>query len=293
MKYTILGNCQAAPISKLLAGQPDFSAKFEFLPMPAPVHMFKPHHLTAIHNVLASVDLFIYQNISDAFGPEFNTEELKKQCKTGCKFIAIPSLYFTGYFPSFCYLRHTAGANEFSPYHDINFVSSFLKHLDSPIEHFYHKLLNDEFMNDSSIIDNAKSSLIQLRSVEQATDVKVSDFIEAHWLKRQLFYTPNHPSIKLLEVVVSGILALLELKNKALNWDWEPLSTTQTPIYHPVSRNMQFKAKSNIVQSGKRYTLKEYLANQLAVYQTVNKDALKANFNIVVAQNPQLKQSPL
>ena len=61
MKYTILGNCQAAPISKLLAGQPEFSEKFDFMPLPAPVHMFKPHHLTAIHNVLASVDLFIYQ----------------------------------------------------------------------------------------------------------------------------------------------------------------------------------------------------------------------------------------
>ncbi|GAA6167808.1 WcbI family polysaccharide biosynthesis putative acetyltransferase [Sessilibacter corallicola] len=278
LKYTILGNCQAAPIAKLLNAQTNMSDTFEYLPLPGAVHTLKKENLNSIINTLNQIDLFIHQNISETYGKCFSSTALKQHCKKSCQFISIPSLYFTGYFPTFSYLRAIPEANKFSPYHDIDFIEHVLEY-NNPVSEYHSKVTNRDYLGKYFVENSAIDSLSKLEKREKNLDIHISDFIEKNWKNEQLFFTINHPSLKVLLTITQKIMKTLELEFIDINWNWEPLKTTVIPTYGYVLKHLNFKKPTKITQSGTTYSLKEYLKSQHQIYKNLDKKALQSSIH--------------
>jgi hypothetical protein len=278
-KFTVCGNCQALPISNLLKNNPEFSQTHEYVPFPKPNFLLNKDDYEDVKSVLKQVDIFIYQQTSDAFGKLYNSENLCSLTPKSCIKISYPSIYFMGYFPELLYLRKSGdAANKFSDYHDANIINFYLSDKSTAVERSIAAIMDPTYYSEEQLLTNAENSIKELEKREKNLTITISDFIKNNWLKEQLFFSMNHPNRKVLNEVTSRILNYLGIKNTYIAGDYEHLGETRVPIYESVKKLINNKNNSYEIKiNGVHYPLSNYVENAVAVYNTVNQDLLRNN----------------
>jgi len=274
MKISIIGNCQAQVIQKIikLSTGEDFD-----VPIIKPVHMLSPEDLHLLHNDVSTSNILITQLISDNYrGFKIGTNQLRKLLPLGAKCLIIPNIHWEGYFPSLTYLKDDHGQHV-SPrnarysmfmhdYHDSIVVASRL--LNIPYDRlsiFYDKA--DYFYD--WVIFNLEYSFKQLKDRETNCDIKVSDYIFDNYKYQQQFWSFNHPCNLLLEYFLGEIFKKIGLDGYHLNLNGrEFLKDFVFPIFPFVIKGLKINFEpSNFILKGRKMNYNEFLLNSWIGYE--------------------------
>lgn len=160
------------------------------------------------YELLAQADLFIYQPISSERG-EYSTDELLKTLKPECKHVSFPYLY------NYAFWEVLAMSD--ADYYIGIFGMKYAHLNQKPITEFRDAGLSFEEVErrirggqiDWKFGERFSTTQTILREKEKECDVKVADFIDAHYKDHLLFYTQNHPSMFFLRYVAQQILIKL------------------------------------------------------------------------------------
>ena len=207
-KCIIYGNCQIEPLRQYLMSSSSFSKIYTMVEVP-PVHLcdrekgLDETYLEEIYNC----DLFIYQKVSQAFGPYLATDYIMSNLPNKCLCISFPVSYFTGYFPQFI--------SGVKPYTDKNVVG-LLKEGKTKTE-IISILADEEFYTFNDLKKNLDSTLSQLKNRSVGLDITLDNYIEDNFKDAYLFFTVNHPNYQVIRHLAMKILSLLEIPNEEIS----------------------------------------------------------------------------
>ncbi|CAK7073533.1 MAG: hypothetical protein DELT_02012 [Desulfovibrio sp.] len=188
-------NCQGEPLELLLGASPEFRARWHIR------HYTNYTKKLVPAEDLKNATLFLYQHL----GPEWeavSSETLLGALNPKAVSLCIPNMFFKGYWPFWS----SAGP--------MNFADALLEKLyasgaGKP------EILKIYLHGDVTKMTDIDAVLAETLRVEEAKerrcDVKTAAFVAAHWQKRRLFQTVNHPGEELLLLMAQGILARLGL----------------------------------------------------------------------------------
>jgi hypothetical protein len=227
----VYANCQSGPLAQVLSLLNDRIQPLKI----DPIHRLKPEQLPSVEEQFSRADVIVHQPVGSNFGG-LGISALKKKFSNK-RFISFPSLYFSGYFPNLMYLRKPGGgtlAGLIGDYHDQRVVQGFLD--GASASQTVTALDNVDAAEGALALDE---SLATLRLRDQALDVPCTEFIEARFRQRKLFYVMNHPSREVLGHVALQVLRLLELQPKASYKGFESLPKALLSNYEvPVERSV-------------------------------------------------------
>lgn len=247
----VYGNCQAGVIQNILQKNSDFNRKYCIVKI-YPVFAWEKKkeeikEMLENQEFLQKIDLFIYQIVqkNNKYDPMLSTDLIVEKLKNTCKKISFSNMYFKGYFPQIY-------KNKKSHLRHIN-ASGTMEYGDKKIDEFIdmgddkniiiQKVLNERCFSDKEIDDNIKKSFEELKKREDKVQVKICDYIQENYRKEQLFYSPNHPSRKLIIEMVRRIFNELgidkfELDESDFYIESETLKGQDIPIYPEVIRRL-------------------------------------------------------
>lgn len=245
MKYVVLANCQAGPISIILDKLFD---NLERVALPA-VHTITESMVKNVIDTINTVDIIFHQPIGESFG-ELSVEALKERFPHK-KFLSFPSIYFDGYFPHCMYLRKPGGGTltgTIGDYHDSRVVEAFLN---GKSESEVVNKINRSISDKKTSMEYITRSINTLAKREEELDVKISTYLEKNILTDRLFYVFNHPAnVVLLQVVkqLGNCLGLLASESgiKAIRHTKDYLSGYQFMIDSQVRELMVNKLDGDL-----------------------------------------------
>jgi hypothetical protein len=284
-KFAVYGNCQATPISSLLLNNEQFKAQFELVKFPKPVYMLKDSDWPEIQELVSSIDLFIYQQVGNAFGATLSSDNLVANTKNSAICISYPSIFFNAYFPQVNYLRNMpAQVNQYSEYHDMVVLESFLlsNNLAEAAERAKVICLDPNYYSNDEVQQFINSSVSELERREANLDTQVSSFLNEFWHEEQLFFTMNHPSRRVLLEVCDQILAHLNIKDRFIPGAYQHLGETILPVYQSISSHLdKVPSLESVKVKGKAVSLCHYIDNLLNTYQGLERAKLVSNYESV------------
>ena len=216
MKISIIGNCQLIPFAKELRKNNKVNVEFT-----------SPYaNIDKINEFLKTIkecDVFIATLTKNGYREdvELGTEFLISNLSSKTVSIVVPSVYYSGYFPTYgSYKEFDALSYSFetksfyfSKYHDYLAINL----ADKGVFDFDYETLSK--FNYYEIIEiNQKKTFEDLREKEKKCDIIISDFIESISNKELCFYTYNHPNDKILFFLYNQILKKI---NFELNINFE------------------------------------------------------------------------
>ena len=168
-------------------------------------------------DLIKEIDILIYQNV---FGNQgyfkgiskgLVTEKIIPALRKDALRVAIPNVYFRGYFP-----QH-GGGNKYSktfgkkrtkifPYADYNIEQMAVKYSPEQIADIISK---EDFYTKDDCEKNAIESLNELRRRENFCNVKISDYIEQNYRNIRMFYVVNHPKTFVLHELLKRTFTYL------------------------------------------------------------------------------------
>lgn len=256
-KCIIYGNCQRGLLERYLL-KSNFVKYYQIIPT-VPVQCKNKQNLDA--EILSSVDLIIYQNVSDTFGHEFSSQAILSQLKPSCEKILFPSMYFNAYWPQATKqpvvrrlrdLNTTPGG--LFPHGDSNIIR--LMQSGTSLEKIINIVSDEDFYSESDVMESINKSFYELnkREKENNVDIAVSDYIYNNLKNRYLMHTINHPTCFVGVYVVRQILDILGIEHEDFESQYmtneHRLSTLtkydfELPIYPSVIRwlNLSFVDK--------------------------------------------------
>ena len=205
----VYGNCQARPISRLLAANNSFSRKYRIINF-KPVHQVTKQDIPYLIKLCKQVDLFIYQPVKHEYKGlyELSTNFLISLLKKNALIISFHSLFFDAYSPEIRYIRskNAVYSGPFNDYHNKSIIDMFIK--GENINNTYNLLLNQNAYDSNHIISKYNIAIDELyrRESISSIDIKIASYIERSFKSLRLFWTFNHPSNNLLMYCTSGIL---------------------------------------------------------------------------------------
>ncbi len=287
LKFTIYGNCQANALAKILMSSENFSRLYEYVPLPAVMHIQKDQ----LEEVFPALDLLVYQPISSNLkGAFFSSEYVcTHQLKNTCSTISIPSCYFQGYYPELTYMRMKDNPLKTSPcftvkqktiqveYTDLTVLSSYLQNEQQPLNQYQANapLLDPLFYDHKFVRQVAKNSIQELvrREAEHQIDIKVSQFIKNEYQVKKLFYTINHPSFSLFHFLAEKLFSFLQIKSD-FNRNIDPLLSTNYPVSNSIIKGLDIR-----FQHSQKYIIKGLSMKRLDYVTQYYKYLKQINFN--------------
>lgn len=275
-KCIIYGNCQRGLLERYLL-KSNFVKYYQIIPT-VPVQCKNKQNLDA--EILSSVDLIIYQNVSDTFGHEFSSQAILSQLKPSCEKILFPSMYFNAYWPQATKqpvvrrlrdLNTTPGG--LFPHGDSNIIR--LMQSGTSLEKIINIVSDEDFYSESDVMESINKSFYELnkREKENNVDIAVSDYIYNNLKNRYLMHTINHPTCFVGVYVVRQILDILGIEHEDFESQYmtneHRLSTLtkydfELPIYPSVIRWL------NLSFVDKNYRYKFYYENRLSFERYVD-----------------------
>jgi hypothetical protein len=275
-KFTILANCQSTSIAQALLSHQDFKDNFEYTLIP-PIHVIDKqkdiHILTDLHNV----DLLIYQPIFDKqrFGP-FTSESIVSHLKQGAVSLCIPSMYYTGYFPT--QADFNGAESTLRGVHEYLIMAAYLAGFDQ--NKTYDLLINSFPLNTQEIRQHHNLSVAALRNREKElnVDIKISDYINSTYQHQKLFHTFNHPTTTLIDYVSNNILESISIKCGQTNSSKDLLNQIVAPIYPSIVESLNLKFEQTPVSNqGNVLKLKSIVENDYEIYSRIDTNRLLAS----------------
>lgn len=210
----VFGNCQTEILQRVLMENDTFSKEYIIFDIPRVCQegedVWEKIYDT---NLWSECDLFIYQNVLDKnkYGRLRATSCILSRLKSTCITVSIPNIYFDGYFPQI-------EKNDRNILMDVQEDGMFKwadKYCNIMIEQGMNtqeiigSLSDKDFIQKKDIMEHVKKSLKCLKEREAVTDIKISDYIEKYYRKKQLFFAPNHPINELIIECAKRVLRKL------------------------------------------------------------------------------------
>ncbi|MBO4300037.1 MAG: hypothetical protein J5861_00385 [Desulfovibrio sp.] len=273
-------NCQGDMLLPLLEDTPTFARLFRVR------HLVNYTHEDIDLDEMAHCSLFLYQYLSPKW-KEHSSEQMLNRLSPSCTAIAIPNLFFKGYWPFW----KSGGP--------INFADSLLEKLlemgtPQTALRLYLKG-NPALIGDTSALEGiVEDSLRHEEDKETRSHICCSSLIREQWRERQLFLTINHPGTELLFHVADSLLRLLGLgavPPSVRSAYSHPFDDFWLPIHPAVGQalNLPFTApqrRYTIFQN--RLTHQEYVLAYLACRSNNVHDFLTFLKNFVPSDTPKL-----
>jgi hypothetical protein len=291
IKVSVIGNCQARPIARLLK---DVYKNVDISTV-AIVHLLKEHEKDEYMRFFRESDFILTQNIADNYPCSFIRTSYITEC-FGSKVLKFHNLYYRGYNPELTYIRLKGKGT-----------------LKGPLGDYHHKILLDSWRENLKIdeaIFRVKSydhweskfsmvhqqSLSELISREKNLDITIVQEIEEWLSDERLFFTFNHPSLKLIYMQTLKIASKMQLEKNCefvFNPNNEPLNQLIAPISNYVKNQLKirfdesetFKALERNID-GSYTKLKYYSLDMIAneyyeLYDTNKKLILDYGVNLI------------
>lgn len=241
-KFAVYGSCQAPALAKMLNSCPAYVSEWELVDL-EPCFVASEERIDYYaKETLPSLDLFIYQPVSDSFrGPKFSSTFLRSCLPPGSPALSVQYLHWEGYYP-------TVNSPYGLPPHPEGYVDALVAGamaMGIGRDSFVHRL---EEIGASLRVDANEIGAwcgIELKSREagendggKRIDVVMTDFIVANWRKDRLFYTMNHPTARLLREVATQCMMKLGYAQADIYFDpaLDPLDVTKVAMY-PIYRD--------------------------------------------------------
>lgn len=239
MKFTVYGNCQSAALAETLMKSDEFKELYEWRRNKF-IHMMNTDDITSVIDIFKSVDLLIYQRVSDNYRiPELSTNSLLKMCKSSLKAISFPTIYFNAYFPHLDNFLEKRSILE--RVHD--YIMMYCYYIGLNQKQTIDLIQNSNLYPRDYSLKLLNDSFEKLEGREEGVDIIISDYIKNNYKSKKLFLLFNHPVGVLFDHLANRILHVLELDKIPENI----LSTTSlddgmiTPVYTSTYKNLDLK----------------------------------------------------
>lgn len=246
----VYGNCQVISLNSLLASSCEFLKSFVILSIP-PVQSLGSEERKEGMNVglLESIDILICQVVreNNKFSSMLSTDRLMSSIRGECLCVKIPNVYYSGYFPQYVVNQYNVMQDQYvngiMPYGDANIEKLYLEEKKCVAE-IVQEMLDESFYSPDELQKLHLESIKELKLREQECDVIISDIIAERYMEERWFYTPNHPTNKLLAIVLERALKKIGYSINDWNFErgWENNGRI-LPIYPSVCKNMHLKFK--------------------------------------------------
>ncbi len=200
----IYGNCQAAALKELLVADPVVRSRFRVVALP-PTHELKPEQLAVSQRIIGKAHLFLTQPIRDDYrGMPIGSDQLSSLVSDKGSVFSYPSMYFRGLHPYMANVHNPDDGNNasapLSGYHDLRTLTAASLGVEDEEAYRWLKAFTPE---PGALQALYAGSLKELAKREVGLDSTISGSIEA--LGAESFWTVNHPSNKILTVVVDAL----------------------------------------------------------------------------------------
>lgn len=244
-----MGNCVTGVIPSFLATSSEFTERYEIIPV-KPVFVIKSSQdVEEFRDTVSQCDVLVTQPIS---GEKYknmgiDTASIKNILKSNARFFAVPTPYFTGYFPEQFYL-HDANGNLVgeceglpAPYHNKVILYGYIHKMSA--EQTYDMLYGEKSCENPEKI--LKDTITELQNREKSTSFPISDFIIQNFQKQRLFWTINHPTNALICYISEQIANVLSKDDNQKyiikNIEKEFLNDWVTPILPSVEKKLKLE----------------------------------------------------
>ncbi|MCB1380757.1 MAG: hypothetical protein KDK89_20670 [Alphaproteobacteria bacterium] len=198
----VVGNEQARPLATILGTLvPSIT-----VPQIVIVHLAADRDADAALQGLRKCDLVLAQSVSDNYPTRF-VRLVNLRQELGDKVLSWPNIFFKGQCPDICYARLPGGGRILGPlgeYQSSVSLNAWRRGLEvKDVVTAYRK--GGDLISDYASVP--AQSLQELADRERTLDTAISDYIAEQWRREELFFTFNHPRLKLLEMLAERILA--------------------------------------------------------------------------------------
>lgn len=293
-RFAVLGNCQANALAATLQVCLEFKSNFKLV-RTTPIHRISlEDHRAFLAKVLPGLDLYLYQPISDQFrGGGFSSREsLEHVSSTSC-IVSYPSMQFYGYHAGASVLpdlpsaakertRNLLGVSGSELFHFGSIVRSFLAGKAPDVAELdFH----DASMSDAELIRRrTERSLAHLKDSEgrQCIDARVHDFIVENFRRRQVFWSPRHPSGDVLLHVAVTILGKLGITPSNEEVERmrrrDPLALPRYPMQRPVidALGLEFSGPAEFRSKSVGLGLRDLIRSYYEIYEVVERQLLES-----------------
>lgn len=196
MKLLVIGNCQARPVSQVLASAGELSAL-----APIVIHLAKAEQKEEHEAAMDEADIILAQHTAETFEPShLISSKIAERHPSKTKIW--PNIFFLGQQPFLRYVNIVGKGRLLGPmdaYHDLRILRAWFK--DRKQMDFA------PFIEQEDYAENLRDrSLADLESREKSCDIRIADLVRRDLEKRHLFFTFNHPTSWLLKCLCNRIL---------------------------------------------------------------------------------------
>lgn len=230
-KVLFYGNCQLGSLAQTL----QLSSTMWYVPCFEDGLINEGDFMSIVRNA----DIIITQPISDDYkGKSYlSTKHIIQTCKRTAKIFIFPSLHFEFYYPDLTYkFIDNVLLQEPADYHYKCILENFDKGVDFILEKFIE---NINYKSSDELLSIAEKSILELKRREQLaleyrainSSVYViffSEYLEANFKQKLLFYSMNHPTACSLQFVAERIRN--ELGFGAINYTHDGLRSSERGI---------------------------------------------------------------
>ena len=282
-KFYVYGNCQARPLARALNESKAWRKEYNLAADIIPVHKMDRSNISNFHRIIKTVDVFIYQNVSNTYDETLSTEYLLKLLKPSCESISFPSAFFKGYNPEIVYIKNKQGQKIPSPTggYDFLLLHEYLTQ-NKKVSTFHMNYGKLNYLSTSFLDEYLGITINELNQREEKLNIRVVRFIEDNWSSSQLFHTVNHPANKLLFYLANEILKFLKfplLTKQESSKEYEFQGWSKIPLYRDiVDRKKLNNYNDKVFIARKQSNIETYVNEQVKIYDQIDKEILCKNY---------------
>ena len=205
-------------------------------------------------NIIKNSDIIITQPIMDNYRDKdyLSTKYLIANKKSDCKVILFNPFYFNFYYFDLTYKKINDNELLKVPidYHYNDMITSYKLKL--PIEKYFeyyvdniyyknyddlHKLADESFIE----LENRYKSMFEeyVNNNYNIIPIYITDFIKNNYKDRLLFYSMNHPTKFLLQLICEEIVKILAIEN-SIDYNIDPLDNPKCILYKCIQNSVNF-----------------------------------------------------
>lgn len=215
----IYGNCQTDKLQLFFLNHKIFSEQYFLITIPAVCNYLNDETISLFQeNFWSLCDLLISQRVSNdnRYSPLVATQKLPLLLPETAKIIWIPNVYFDGYFPQQSKNPRNVGTDLHQsglfPAGD-KFVDAFLDGGGGiKVSELVDFITAQNFISESEVLAGVENSFSELKKREWACDIHMLDFVIDNY-KRQIFYSPNHPTQNVILELARRILKFMDISD--------------------------------------------------------------------------------
>lgn len=237
------GNCHMNAVRQYMELHVEFAQDYGFYPI-APIQAMKD--TLQMQDIVPQCDLIIHQGIrrENGYGEAYASEEILKGARTDCRMLSIPNLYGM---PE-CFFPQLQKKKIPDTYGHID--KNIVKWVENnvPHEEMKQRIQDGGIYSHQYIMDLWEEFRRKLEDREKEWDIKISDYIYAHYKKQKLFTDRWHISTFLAKEIAERVLETLGYASK-LHSILPCLDDYEVFIYRDVKETLGLQFEESCIRS--------------------------------------------